>query len=61
MKLTVKKFQNAVDASKGWCTHCRKFTRDSTEPDAEGYDCPKCNNNTVMGAENALIVGMITL
>ena len=44
----------------GWCTTCEDFTRDCTEGDAEAYDCPQCEGNTVMGAENALIAGEIT-
>lgn len=43
----------------GWCTSCHEFTRDCTEPDAEEYDCPKCEQNTVMGAEQALLTGEI--
>lgn len=35
----------------GWCTNCKDITRDSTEPDAEGYDCPECEENTVQGAD----------
>jgi hypothetical protein len=45
----------------GFCTNCQKFTRDCTEPDAEGYDCPDCEKHTVMGTENALISGLIEI
>ena len=58
-KIGMRKYQNAVDGSRGFCTVCRKFTREMTEPDAEHYDCPKCDGKTVMGAENALMVGEI--
>ena len=50
-------FQAAVDNYQGWCVDCHDFTRDCTEPDAEGYDCPVCENDTVMGAEQALLEG----
>lgn len=48
-----------IEDYMGWCTFCRDFTRDCTEPDAEGYDCPECDQNTVMGAENAILEGRV--
>jgi hypothetical protein len=53
-------YQEAVDSYMGWCPACKKFTRDTTEPDATGYDCPVCKENVVVGAEEALIEGLIT-
>ena len=50
----------ATENYMGWCTDCQDFTRERTEPDAEGYDCPKCEQNTVIGAEDALLTGKIT-
>jgi Zn finger protein HypA/HybF involved in hydrogenase expression len=52
-------YEAATEAYTGWCTTCCAFTRECTEPDAEGYDCPQCEKPTVMGAENALIAGLI--
>ena len=51
----------AVDSYTGWCSTCADFTRDTTEPDAEGYDCPVCRQHTVTGAENALIARLFTI
>lgn len=59
--VTENEYQQATRDYIGWCTVCEEFTRDSTEGDAEKYDCPKCEGNTVMGAENALILGEITI
>ncbi|MFH1183525.1 MAG: hypothetical protein V1755_00605 [Chloroflexota bacterium] len=53
------RYEEATEGYEGWCTACKKFTRDCTEPDAEGYDCPRCEQKTVMGAEQALICGEI--
>jgi hypothetical protein len=50
-------FEEMADSFMGWCTGCKSFTRDTTEPDAEDYDCPVCGDLTVMGAENALLCG----
>jgi len=51
----------ACDSYLGWCQDCRAFTRESTEPDARHYDCPVCNGRNVMGAEDALALGLIEL
>lgn len=52
-------YHEATESYTGWCTECREFTRECTEPDAEGYDCPQCRGRTVVGAEQALIMGLI--
>lgn len=51
----------AIDGNMGWCPTCKEFTRECTEPDAEDYDCPVCDGNEVVGAEQALINGLITI
>lgn len=45
----------------GFCTNCFEFTHETSEPDAENYRCPVCERNTVQGAENALIAGLIEI
>lgn len=52
-------YEEAAEGYRGWCHRCKDFTRDQTEPDAQGYDCPDCHKRTVMGAEMALISGLI--
>lgn len=52
-------YLQAADTSTGFCTTCKDFTRDCTEPDAEDYKCPVCDLMTVVGAEQALIMGLI--
>lgn len=54
-------FQEAMDNYVGWCPECEDFTRDATEPDAEDYNCEVCDNNHVMGAEQALLLGLIKI
>lgn len=58
-KVSDATLRSAMEESVGWCTHCEDFTRGGTEPDAEGYDCPVCKNNTVSGAELSLVQGDI--
>jgi hypothetical protein len=57
--ITEAAYAEAVDQSLGWCPECESFTRDCTEPDASGYDCPICEMMGVMGAEQALVEGVI--
>jgi len=57
--ITTRRYEAATENYEGFCTRCQKFTRDCTEPDAEGYDCPCCKQLTVMGAEQALMVGAL--
>ena len=52
-------YAEATESYQGWCKSCKKFTRDMTEPDARNYKCPVCDQHTVVGAENALIMGLI--
>lgn len=52
-------YEEARELYRGFCTVCLEFTRDETEPDAHEYDCPTCGQNTVTGAENALVEGLI--
>lgn len=54
-------YYEACEGSLGWCPDCGEFTRDCTEPDAEKYDCPVCSANNVVGAEQALILGLIDI
>ena len=60
IQITEEMYQMAVESNSGWCTACGEFTRDNTEPDAEEYNCPQCEENTVMGAEQALLLDEIT-
>lgn len=60
-KIKLAQFDKALTGYLGWCIYCKSFTRDATEPDAEGYYCPVCEEEAVMGAEQALLRGLITI
>lgn len=53
--ISMSQYLAASNGYQGWCPDCQDFTRDETEPDADGYECPCCEGNHVMGAENALM------
>lgn len=60
-KVTEADYTNATECSLGYCPTCKDFTRECTEPDAEGYDCETCEGSEVYGAEQALLCGVITV
>jgi Zn finger protein HypA/HybF involved in hydrogenase expression len=45
-----------ANAYEGYCTKCKDWTREQTEPDAEGYDCPECKQLTVVGSDVYLLL-----
>jgi hypothetical protein len=51
----------ACDSYTGFCTACADFTTGCVEPDAEDYECEGCGEHTVMGAEQALLLGIVEL
>lgn len=57
----IAEYEEATESNLGWCTSCKEFTRDCTEPDAEKYDCPACEAYTVFGAEQGLLMGLFHL
>ncbi len=52
--LDIELVEEMRELSMGYCTKCQDWTRDCTEPDASGYDCPCCGANSVIGAEEIL-------
>ena len=51
----------AIEHRMGWCPVCRDFTRDVDDLQAGGYACPACRNVRVIGAELALLAGLISV
>ena len=45
----------------GFCTVCMDWTLENIEPDAEKCYCTYCNNYSVVGTPNALIMGLIEI
>lgn len=55
----VEIYNDMRESYQGWCMgECQEVTRDCTEPDAEGYDCPECGEDTVVGADIFLMESM---
>lgn len=61
MKMTTEEYLEMENSFQGFCTTCKKWTRPTTESDARDYDCPECGENTVIGAGEALIEGLLII
>ena len=59
--VTMSAYEESCDLYMGWCSECKDFTTEMCEPDAEDYECHNCGKNTAMGAEDALLRGLICL
>lgn len=57
VEFTIEQIEEAIQDMEGFCTNCEDIVDVRCEPDAQGYLCPYCNSNTVMGVENALMMG----
>lgn len=60
MNLDMNEIQEAIDDNLGYCTNCDDIVDIFCEPDAEKYQCPECGAFSVMGIENAILVGYIS-
>lgn len=58
--ITEEAYLEAYESNQGWCTFCCEFTRDFCEPDAERYECPQCGKKRCYGAEQALLLQLVT-
>ena len=56
MKLSIEDAQMYIEGDEGFCPNCDEFTNGGVEPDAEGYECISCGENTVVGAQFAITV-----
>ena len=61
MEMSMEEYYDASDSHEGYCTKCKELTCDMCEPYAENYPCPDCENNSVMGIENAMLLGYIEI
>ena len=62
MKLTEQEAAENSGNHFGYCTECDDITTDGgVEPDADGYECDQCGNDTVKGIEQAVIDGDIQI
>lgn len=53
-------YMGATESYYGFCVTCRAFTTSGCEPDAREYECEECGEKTAYGAEEAIMMGLIT-
>ena len=62
MNMTEEEYHSYTNDFAGYCTSCKDVTNHSgVEGDAEGYECEECGESTVMGVEQALLMGHISI
>ncbi len=63
MKMSEAEYRGMMNspAYPGYCTECDAVTDEGVEPDAEEYQCPECEEHTVMGVETAFVCGHIEI
>lgn len=60
MKMLEEIYRDHSESYDGYCSRCDEITTDGgVEPDARGYPCVECAGRTVMGVEEALMMGKI--
>lgn len=58
---TMDEYEDHVDSCDGICLACGEWTVGGVEPDASGYACEVCEAEEVMGAEEAALMGHLSL
>jgi hypothetical protein len=56
---SLQQLQDASEHYWGFCTSCGA-TRECCEPDARHYDCEACGEDEVFGAEELMIMGLVS-
>lgn len=59
--MKMSEIREAQEDHLGWCVKCKDWTHDCAEPDAHKYECPVCECKSVYGAEEAVLLGLITI
>jgi len=59
-KFSIKRLERIIegDNNVGFCIACGA-EHDCVEPDARKYHCDECDHNTVYGAEELVMMGMV--
>lgn len=58
---SIEEFEEHMDSCDGICLSCKEWTVGGVEPDARGYECILCGRNKVYGAEEALLMGRLSI
>lgn len=56
--MTLEMYEELHDQNLGFCTSCADIA-DGCEPDARNYICESCEQPTVFGLDECLIMGLV--
>jgi len=56
---TLEQIKMAMEESSGFCIKCGA-ERDCCEPDAREYECDECKKKSVYGAEELVLMGLVS-
>lgn len=59
LRFPFEALQEADDLQTGFCIACG-YERDSCEPDARNYHCDECKEDQVFGAQEIIMMGLVT-
>ncbi len=59
--MRLSEIREASESNQGYCLKCKEWTHDCCEPDAHKYECPECNCNSVYGAEELVLCGLVNI
>jgi len=59
IEISQDEYEEHTEAYDGVCLACGEWTTGGCEPDARDYHCEACDENKVVGAEEALMMGVI--
>ena len=57
---TIEQFEEMQECYGGGCTACGAIKYDGCEPDAREYECEECGEHSVYGAEELLMMGLVS-
>lgn len=60
IRMSQADYRDAEGMMLGYCVTCGEEGGESVEPDARKYPCDRCGTNTVYGAQELLLMGLIT-
>ena len=55
---TMEQIEEGIEAMVGFCVSCGA-ERECCEPDAREYECEECGQNSVYGAEELVVMGLV--
>ena len=61
VSLTEEEYLDHTEAYDGLCLSCHSWTDGGCEPDAEDYHCDECDEDAVVGAEQAMLMGKLEI